>query len=125
MTGKETVEGKEIIAEAKSKMGFAPEIMAILKELNPEWLDLYKASDKVMWTDTALSAKNKVLLAMGILAGRLCGECVEQQMRSAVKHGATKEEILDVLGVVYVTAGAPGVYVCKDALKKLMKEGVL
>ncbi len=54
-----------------------------------------------MWTDTALSAK--------------------MQMKSALHHGATKEEILDTLGVVFVTAGAPGVNVCKNAMKKLLK----
>jgi len=45
----------------------------------------------------------------------------ESQMKSAIHHGATKEEILHTLGVVYVTAGAPGVNVCKNAIRKLLK----
>ncbi|MCX9074667.1 MAG: hypothetical protein OIN88_08420 [Candidatus Methanoperedens sp.] len=32
-----------------------------------------------------------------------------------------EDEILDTLGVVYVTAGAPGVSVCREAIKKLLK----
>jgi alkylhydroperoxidase/carboxymuconolactone decarboxylase family protein YurZ len=114
-------EVKKQLEFAKESMGFIPEIMSMIGKELPEWFSLYRASDKAMWKDTALSAKIKVLMAMAVVAGRLCPECVEMQMKSALNHGATKEEILDTLGVVFVTSGAPGVNVCKDALKKLLK----
>ncbi len=117
----EREEVKEQLEFAKESMGFIPEIMRLMGKEAPEWFSLYKASDKAMWKDTALPAKIKVLMAMAVVAGRLCPECVEMQMRSALNHGATKEEILDTLGVVFVTSGAPGVNVCKDAMKKLLK----
>jgi AhpD family alkylhydroperoxidase len=112
---------KEHFEFARESMGFIPEIMQLMGKEAPEWFKLYHASDKAMWTDTALPAKVKVLIALAVVAGRLCPECVEMQMKSALNHGATREEILDTLGVVFVTAGAPGVSVCKDALKKLLK----
>jgi AhpD family alkylhydroperoxidase len=119
ITEKEEI--KEQLELARESMGFAPDIMQIVGELAPAWFKLYRASDEAMWTDTALPAKIKVLMGLAVVAARLCPECVEMQMKSALHHGATKEEILDTLGVVYVTAGAPGVNVCKNALKKLLK----
>ncbi len=112
---------KEQLEFAKESMGFIPEIMSLMGKEAPEWFSLYKASDEAVWKDTTLPAKIKVLMAMAVVAGRLCPECVEMQMRSALNHGATKEEILDTLGVIFVTSGAPGVSVCKDAMKKLLK----
>ncbi len=118
------MEKKEIekqLEYAKESTGFTPEIMQLIGGEAPEWFKLFQASDKAMWTDTALSAKVKVLIGLAVVAGRLCPDCVEMQMKSALKHGATKEEILDTLGVIFVTAGAPGVNVCKNAMKKLLK----
>ena len=112
---------KEQLDVAKKSMGFTPEIQQLLGEHAPEGFKLYRDSDEALWSETALSAKIKVLMALAVVAGRLCPDCAESQMKSAIHHGATKEEILDTLGVVYVTAGAPGVNVCKDALRKLLK----
>ena len=117
----EKKEVKEQLEFARESMGFTPEIMQLIGGEAPEWFKLYRASDKAMWTDTALSAKIKVLMGLAVVAGRLCPDCVEMQMKSALAHGASKEEILDTLGVVFVTAGAPGVNVCKSAMKKLLK----
>ncbi len=114
-------EVKETLETARKSTGFTPEIMSIVGGHAPAWFKLYRDSDEAMWTNTALSAKIKVLMGLAVVAARLCPDCVEMQMRSALQHGATKEEILDTLGVVYVTAGAPGVNVCKGAMKKLLK----
>ncbi len=117
----EKKEVKEQIDIARKSMGFVPEIQQLVGEEAPAWFKLYRDSDEALWTDTALTAKIKVLMALAVVAGRLCPDCAEMQMKSALNHGATKEEILDTLGVVYVTAGAPGVSVCKNAMKKLLK----
>lgn len=117
----EKKEVKEQLDIARKSMGFVPEIQQLVGEHAPKWFKLYRDSDEALWTDTALPAKIKVLMALAVVAGRLCPDCAESQMRSAIHHGATKEEILDTLGVVYVTAGAPGVNVCKGAMRNLLK----
>lgn len=114
-------EVKEQLEIAKKSMGFIPEIQQLVGEHAPQWFKLFRDSDEALWVDTALPAKIKVLMALAVVAGRLCPDCAEAQMKSAISHGATKEEILDTLGVVFVTAGAPGVNVCKNAMKKLLK----
>jgi alkylhydroperoxidase/carboxymuconolactone decarboxylase family protein YurZ len=114
-------EVQEQLDIAKKSMGFVPEIQQLIGEHAPEWFKLFRISDEALWTNTALPAKIKVLMALAVVAGRLCPDCAEAQMKSAIHQGATKEEILDTLGVVFVTAGAPGVNVCKQAIKKLLK----
>ena len=117
----ERKEIKEQLDIAKESMGFIPEIQALIGDYAPGWFKLYRDSDEILWKDTALSAKIKVLMALAVVAGRLCPECAEMQMKSAIHQGASKEEIMDTLGVVYVTAGAPGVNACKNAILKLLK----
>jgi len=117
----EKKEIKEQLEVARKSMGFIPEIQQLMGEQAPSWFKLYRDSDEALWTDTALPAKMKILMALAVVAGRLCPDCAEAQMKSAIHNGATKEEILDTLGVVYVTSGAPGVNVCKNAIKKLLK----
>ncbi|MBU4138867.1 MAG: carboxymuconolactone decarboxylase family protein, partial [Euryarchaeota archaeon] len=45
-----------------------------------------------------------------------CEACCESQMRSAINHGATKEEIMETINVIFITSGAPGVATCRKAL---------
>jgi alkylhydroperoxidase/carboxymuconolactone decarboxylase family protein YurZ len=40
-------------------------------------------------------------------------------MRSALYHGATKEEIMETMNVIFITSGAPGVAACRKAIKLL------
>jgi alkylhydroperoxidase/carboxymuconolactone decarboxylase family protein YurZ len=42
-------------------------------------------------------------------------------MKSALNHGATEEEIMETLEVIFLTSGAPAVAACREALK-LLKE---
>jgi len=112
-------EHKRIIENIGEKMGFTPEILEMIGELDPRMAEFYKRCDEGIQTDGALPAKTKVLMALGIVASQMCESCVESQMRSALNHGATREEILETIGVVLVTAGAPAVAICKRALKML------
>lgn len=85
------MEPKKIIKSIDDKMGFTPEIMNMMGEMSPEIFSMYKR----------------------------CEPCCESQMRSALNHGATKEEILETMNVIFVTSGASGVATCRHALKLL------
>jgi len=106
----------------EGKMGFYPEIMGMIREMSPELFEFYKQCDKGLLTDGALPAKIKVLMALAVVASQRCDSCCVSQMRSALNHGATKEEIMDTLNVIFVTSGAPGVATCRQALKLLSGE---
>lgn len=110
------MEPKKVIDSIEGKMGFSPEIMNLMGEMNPELFDHYKKCDDGIQEDGALSAKVKVLMSLAVMASQRCEPCCESQMRSALNHGATKEEIMETMNVIFITSGAPGVAVCKKAL---------
>lgn len=110
------MEPKKVIDSIEGKMGFTPEIMNMMGEMNPELFDHYKKCDDGIQEDGALSAKVKVLMSLAVMATQRCEPCCESQMRSALHHGATKEEIMETMNVIFITSGAPGVAVCRRAL---------
>ncbi len=111
------MEAKKIIKNIDSKMGFTPEILNMMGEMSPEMFSLYKRCDEGIQEDGALSAKVKVLMSLAVMAAQRCEPCCVSQMRSALNHGATKEEIMETMNVIFVTSGAPGVATCRQALK--------
>jgi len=118
------MEPDKVIKSIDSKMGFTPEILNMMGEMNPELFEHYKKCDEIIQEDGALSSKVKVLMSLAVMASQRCDACCESQMRSALNHGATKEEIMETMNVVFITSGAPGVASCRRALKLLEgKEG--
>lgn len=112
---------KEIVDSMERKMGFKPEILHVIEQLDPTFLKSYKRCDKKLLSDGALSAKSKIFIALAVVASKQCESCVMSQMKSALHHGATKDEIMEVLDVIMLTSGAPAVSACRNALK-LIKE---
>jgi AhpD family alkylhydroperoxidase len=112
-------EHKEIIESMGEKMGFTPQILKTLGDLDPEFLHKYRRCDNKILTDGALPAKMKILMALAVVASKQCESCTVSQMKSALKNGATKEEIMETMEVIFITSGAPAVAACRDALKML------
>jgi AhpD family alkylhydroperoxidase len=62
-------------------------------------------------TDGAIDPKTKELIAIGIAIAMRCDGCVAFHVRTAVRHGATREEILETIGMaVYMGGGPSSVY---------------
>ena len=58
-----------------------------------------------------LDAKTRELIALAVAITRQCDGCIAVHTDAAVKHGATREEITEALGVaIAVNAGAALVY---------------
>ncbi|WP_440947501.1 carboxymuconolactone decarboxylase family protein [Methanosarcina sp. T3] len=112
-------EHEELIEKMSEKLGFTPQILETLEELDPEFLRKYKRCDQKLLSDGALPAKVKILIALAVVASKQCERCTVVQMQSALKNGATKEEIMEVMDVIFITSGAPAVAACREALKLL------
>ncbi len=110
---------EELLESMSEKLGFTPHILEILGELDSESLKKYNRCDKKLLSDGALPAKTKILIALAVVASKQCERCTVVQMQSALKNGATKEEIMEVMDVIFITSGAPAVAACRDALKLL------
>lgn len=54
-----------------------------------------------------LDVREKELIALGIGVAVCCENCIYAHVRSAVKAGATREQILETAGVGVMMAGGP------------------
>jgi AhpD family alkylhydroperoxidase len=113
------LEPKELLESMSEKLGFTPHILEIIGELDSESLKRYNRCNNKLLSDGALPAKVKILIALAVVASKQCERCTVVQMQSALKNGATKEEIMEVMDVIFITSGAPAVAACRDALKLL------
>lgn len=89
--------------------------------LLPAVRELHKASPGVMkafremgaaaHAGGALDAKTKELLAVAISVAVRCDPCITFHVEGARKHGATREEIAETIGLaVYMGAGPSAMY---------------
>lgn len=70
-------------------------------------------------TDGALSSKHKELMALGIGISVRCEGCIAFHTAAALKAGATKEEIVETVGVAVLMGGGPAVVYGKKAYEAM------
>ncbi len=59
----------------------------------------------------ALDTKTKELIARGISVAVRCDDCIAFHVKAAVQQGATREEIMETLGMaIYMGAGPSAMY---------------
>jgi AhpD family alkylhydroperoxidase len=91
---------KSLNSELKNLRGGAPEVMKAFSSLAQAAL-----------TQGALDPKTKELIALGIGVAVRCDDCIAFHVKAAVDHGATREEVLETLGMaVYMGAGPSAMY---------------
>ncbi len=64
----------------------------------------------------ALDTKTKELIALGISVAVRCDDCVAFHVKAAVQQGATREEILETLGMAIYMGAGPSVMYASHAL---------
>ena len=97
-----------------------------LKEMNARFLTLSKAAPQVFGAfrnlmnelskDELLPAKLKELVAVAIAAHQGCEDCIVFHVSNAKKHGASREELVEILGVSIEMGGGPGAVYASKAL---------
>lgn len=73
--------------------------------------------------DGALSAKQKELIALGIAVAIRCSYCTLLHVNAALQAGATREEIMETLGVAVLMGGGPSATYATEAIKALEEAG--
>ena len=59
----------------------------------------------------ALDAKTKELIALAIGVATRCDDCIAFHVKAAIDHGATRDEVLETLGMaIYMGAGPSAMY---------------
>jgi AhpD family alkylhydroperoxidase len=110
-------EEDKLLEEMGEKIGFTPQILETLKDLDPKFVHKYGICNRKVLSDGALPAKVKALMALAVVASKQCEVCTVSQMKNALNNGATKEEIMETMDVIFITSGAPAISACRDALK--------
>jgi AhpD family alkylhydroperoxidase len=106
------------LKELRKDMGFSPALLKLIYESHPKMFDVIYTMDKALLSDGALPAKTKRLIALAVVSAMGCEACATAQMTAAMNMGASREEVLDTLGVLVVTAGMPAVAAARQALYK-------
>src|SRR5664279_4286494 len=73
------LEHEELLESMSEKLGFTPQILEILGELDSESLRKYNRCDKKLLSDGALPAKTKILIALAVVASKQCERCTVVQ----------------------------------------------
>jgi AhpD family alkylhydroperoxidase len=80
---------------------------AQIGRVNREILKGYRGLSEAGNTTNLLGAKVRELIALAVAVTRQCDGCIAVHTDAAIKEGATREEIVEALGVaVAVNAGA-------------------
>ncbi|WP_417280357.1 carboxymuconolactone decarboxylase family protein [Celeribacter sp.] len=67
----------------------------------------------------ALSGKVKELMAFSISIAIRCEDCIVFHLRAALKHGATRDEVIEAISVAIEMGGGPSVVYGGRALEAL------
>jgi AhpD family alkylhydroperoxidase len=76
-----------------------PEIGKQREQLAPETLNSWRAFSRQVFTDGALPAKTKDLIAVAVAHVTQCPYCIRAHTKSALQKGATEKEIMEAIWV--------------------------
>jgi AhpD family alkylhydroperoxidase len=80
-------------------------------KLSPDTLAGYQTLSKAGQKTAHLDARTRELIALAVAVTSRCDGCITVHVAEALKHGASREEIAEALGVaVALNAGAAMVY---------------
>ena len=101
-------------------------LIAGYREEAPDVGAAFSAIAKAAIKQGALDSKTKELMALAIGIAARCDGCIGFHTEAAIKYGATREEVVETIGVaVYMGGGPSYVYGAQalDAFNQLAKRG--
>lgn len=95
--------------------------IGVLSKESPKIAEGFVIMHKFAGQDGALLVKHKELISLGISIVIRCEGCIACHIQAALESGATKEEIIETIGVSVVMGGGPAI-VYGDKAYKAMHE---
>lgn len=90
--------------------------MRVLREGNPEAMDAFGKLHRAARAPGVLDAKVKELMALAISITVRCDGCIAYHVHDAVEAGASRDEVLETIGVAIQMGGGPSVVYGTEAL---------
>ena len=97
---------RELSAQLKNLRGGAPEVMKAFAGIAQAAL-----------APKSLDVKTKELIALGIAVAVRCDDCIGFHVKAALRQGASREEVTDVLGMAIYMGAGPSVMYASHALE--------
>ena len=94
-------------------------LIADLSGSLPRTMRAFTGLHKQATSEGALDRKTKELIALGMALSINCGGCVAYHVKQALESGASREEILEAVGVAVMMGGGPAVVYGCEALAAL------
>jgi alkylhydroperoxidase/carboxymuconolactone decarboxylase family protein YurZ len=94
--------------------------LSTLEKLDQKMMAHLRATHALIFCEGAMPKKYKLLMAMAFDAAHGADQGVKALAGSALKEGATREEIAEALRVAYHLAGVGALYTASSGLKELL-----
>ncbi|AWN75412.1 carboxymuconolactone decarboxylase family protein [Legionella anisa] len=92
------------------------QIAKMRKEM-PEVMSGFSAMAQAATKDGALDKKTKELIAMALAVAKQCQGCIGFHSQTLIKLQATREELLETLGMAIYMGGGPSLMYAAEALE--------
>lgn len=110
--------------KAKQHYDTWPKIIGELREQAPDIAKGFGGMYQKLMGDGALSLREKELIAIGIGMALRCEPCIFAHVEKAVKAGATREQLIEMAGVLVMMQGGPGFVHVPELLDAMEALGV-
>lgn len=100
--------------------GMARELSGAIKEVRlgvPDVMKAFSAMAQSATADGALDARTKELIALAIAVAIRCDGCVAFHAQAAVKHGATRAEVMETMGMALYMGAGPSLMYAAQAVE--------
>jgi AhpD family alkylhydroperoxidase len=98
------------------------ELSALMRTLRGDAPEVMKAFANIAQAATAshaLDGKTKELIALGIAVAVRCDDCIGFHVKAALRQGASREEVVETLGMAIYMGAGPSVMYAAHALEAL------
>jgi len=95
------------------------ELMGALGKELPRTMSGFMSLHKAASSDGALDTKTKELISLAIGITVRCNGCIAFHIHDAIQAGASRQEILETIGVAILMGGGPSVVYGTEALEAL------
>jgi len=91
--------------------------MKPLRGGSPDTMSAFSALAKAALEPRALDTKTKELIALAISVATRCDGCIAFHAQAAVKMGATRDEVMETMGMAIYMGAGPSVMYAAQALE--------
>jgi AhpD family alkylhydroperoxidase len=114
---------EELLRKMREQRGYMLGPWEFMAEKDPDFMEAYNnLYSKGLSDGKALPIKTRELIAIAILAFRGRTDGVYEHTKRALRHGATKQELLEAIETMLVPGGAPTFSVALKALMRIEQE---